>query len=71
VILDMAMPGMDGEEALRLLRAIRPGLPVIVFSGLGQTETEARFAGQAVEAFLPKPFTPAQLASKVKQVLNP
>ena len=70
VILDMAMPVMDGEETLRALRAIRPELKVVVCTGFGQAETSARFAGQPVEAFLLKPFTPAQLLAKVRDVVE-
>lgn len=70
VILDMSMPLMNGEEALRHMRALRPDLPVIVCSGFGKSETLTRFSGQAIEGFLEKPFTPAQLADAVRHVLG-
>lgn len=43
VVLDMAMPGMDGIATLRAMRAVRPELQVIVLTGQATL-------GQAVEA---------------------
>ena len=58
-ILDMHMPGMDGVALARRIRAARPGLPMILFSSLGQRDTEAE-AG-LFAAFLAKPLRQSQL----------
>lgn len=54
VLMDVAMPVMDGITATRLLKQDFPDLPVIVFTGYGdeRVEAEAREAGAA--AFLDK-----------------
>lgn len=70
VLLDMAMPSMSGDEALQHLRSIRPRVQVIVSTGFSQAEAEMRFAGQPVDAFIHKPYTPQQLVAKVREVVG-
>jgi CheY-like chemotaxis protein len=69
VLLDVAMPEMDGLETLERLREIRPDVPVLVCSGFGDVEVAARFAGKGVTGFFQKPYTVKQLARKVKDCL--
>jgi CheY-like chemotaxis protein len=56
VILDIMMPGIDGLEACRRIRAnlATADLPVLVVSALGEEEATARRAGAS--ATLKKPF---------------
>jgi DNA-binding response OmpR family regulator len=61
---------MDGEESLERLRAIDPGLRVVLSSGYSETEVRRRFSGKAPSAFLQKPYTAAALAAKVDAVLR-
>ena len=66
VILDLAMPGMGGEETFRRLKAIRPEVPVLLSSGFDELEAARRFQDGGIVGFLQKPYTVAQLAEKVK-----
>ena len=70
IILDLSMPGMSGEEALRELRKIRPEIDVIVSSGYSEAETMKMFDGQRVSAFIQKPYAASRLAETVKSVIN-
>jgi len=64
VLLDMTMPVMGGEEALRRLLEIRPNLPVLAMSGFHEREAKQRF-GAGIAGFVQKPFTAGQLAIKL------
>ncbi len=70
VLLDMTMPVMSGEEALERFREIRPDIRVIVSSGYNEVEAIRHFTGKGIAAFIQKPYTSAQLAEKVKSVLE-
>jgi len=69
VLLDVMMPGLDGFETLRQIRARDP-IPVIFLSAKG--ETADRVAGLEIGAddYLAKPFEPSELLARVKAVLR-
>jgi two-component system cell cycle sensor histidine kinase/response regulator CckA len=71
VLLDLTMPILGGAEAATELRRIRPDIPIVAMSGYGDIEVMQRFSEPGVDDFLPKPFTPDQLATKVRDVLAP
>ena len=70
VLLDMNMPMMGGETAFEQLKKIRPDVRVIVTSGYNEERAVERFGGKRVAGFIQKPYTPRQLAEKVKRVLE-
>jgi CheY-like chemotaxis protein len=72
VITDLNMPRMDGYEMIRRIRedARLAALPIIVVSADTDPSTPERVAGLGVEAFFPKPYSPAQVRRKLEQVLN-
>ena len=57
VILDLAMPHMDGVEPLTKLHDIRPDLPVILSSGYVEMDVIERFKGPKPDGFIQKPYT--------------
>jgi len=64
VLMDMVLPGIDGIEAIRRIRNLRPPLghiPIIGISGRGEDEAASRAAG--ADAFLVKPVSPRALAT--------
>jgi signal transduction histidine kinase/CheY-like chemotaxis protein len=70
VLLDMTMPVMSGEETLNRLLSRWPEAAVIVTSGYGEEEAQRRLGNRAI-GFLQKPFTAAELARKISDVLRP
>ena len=65
------MPRLGGAEAALELRRIQPEIPIVAMSGYGDVEVMERFSGASIDDFLPKPFSPDQLAAKVRDVLLP
>jgi len=70
VITDMMMPVMDGTQAIRALRRLRPGLPVIAVSGLPSQRDgmEANFGPHI--RFLPKPFLGEKVLKLARELLD-
>ncbi len=56
VFLDIRMPGRDGLDILKEIRALRPDLPVIMISGHGTIETAVGATKQGAYDFLEKPL---------------
>ncbi len=69
VLLDMTMPRMGGDEALREIRRIRGDARIILASGFHEQDATERIDGQRPAAFLQKPFQPQELIDKVRQVM--
>jgi PAS domain S-box-containing protein len=70
VILDLTMPEMSGQDLLPKLRAIHPGVKVLVSSGYDEAEAMAMFKEQPVSGFIQKPYTSRKLAEKVRSILT-
>jgi CheY-like chemotaxis protein len=70
VLLDLTMPRMDGEEAFRELRRIRPDARVLLMSGFSPQEAVDRFAGRGLDGFLQKPFSAPTLTKAVRELLE-
>jgi len=66
VVLDMMMPGTDGNHALTAIRALRPELPVVVVSGL--EPREPALVSDPHTAFLMKPFVIDQLTTAIERL---
>jgi len=69
VLLDLTMPVMGGEQALRELQRIHPSVRVLLSSGFNEVEAVRRFTGKGLAGFVQKPYTAVALAAKVKLIL--
>jgi two-component system, cell cycle sensor histidine kinase and response regulator CckA len=72
LVTDLAMPGMDGVSLIAAARArlSRPGLPAIVASGYADEASRAELEGPGI-VFMPKPYTPRELAAKLAALIEP
>jgi two-component system, NtrC family, nitrogen regulation response regulator NtrX len=69
VLLDIKMPGMDGMEVLRSLRATDEGLPVVMISGHGTTATAVDAIKSGAADFLEKPLSSERVIVTLRNVL--
>lgn len=70
VVLDMAMPVMDGAKAFALLKQARPDCKVIISSGYDLNDKVRSLLVAGADAFLQKPFRLTDLTSEVRRLLN-
>ncbi|MFO7495789.1 MAG: PAS domain S-box protein [Desulfobacterales bacterium] len=70
VILDMIMPEMSGGEAFDRLRALNPGVRVLLSSGYSLDERAADILQRGCSGFIQKPFDMKRLGAKVREVLD-
>lgn len=67
IILDLMMPGVDGLEALKILKAKRPELQVILLTGHATVEKGIEAMKLGAMDFLEKPADLGQLTEKIKK----
>ncbi|MBT6536043.1 MAG: response regulator [Rhodospirillaceae bacterium] len=70
LILDVMLPGIDGYEILRQLRADQRvhDLPVLMLTAKGQREDRERAMDGGVDVFMTKPFANAEIVSAVREL---
>ncbi len=69
LLTDLVMPDMGGTELAKRLLAKRPDLRVVLMSGYTDDAVVRNDLAESGRAFLQKPFTPASLVQKVRDVL--
>ena len=70
LLTDVVMPEMGGRELSQVLKRERPTTRVLYTSGYPDTAGLQEEVQEAVVAYLPKPYTPEELAQKVRDVLD-
>lgn len=71
LLTDEVMPGLSGVALARAAREIRPDLPVVIASGFGGDQFEARALEAGVSVVLTKPIQRADLARALRRALQP
>lgn len=70
ILLDLAMPFMDGEETFGRLRNIRPDVVVLLSTGFIAEERLDRMLGAGLAGFLRKPHRPSELVANIQAILE-
>ncbi len=69
VVMDVAMPLLDGFEALRHIREFS-SVPVILLTVKGEEEDRIKGLDLGADDYVTKPFSPRELVSRIKAVLR-
>ena len=70
VLLDLMLPGMDGIEVCRQIRA-ESDLPIVMLTAKSDTADVVRGLESGADDYVPKPFKPAELVARVRARLRP
>ena len=66
ILMDVAMPGIDGLEAMRRIKTEIPGMPIVIASAHSMASDRERFLTAGADSVLSKPFRLADLISIVQ-----
>jgi len=67
VLLDLGLPGMDGQEALKRLREWS-NVPVLILSVRSGTEEKVKALNQGADDYITKPFDVTELIARLKAI---
>jgi DNA-binding response OmpR family regulator len=70
VVLDLMLPGLDGLEVFRRLRARRGGVPVVMLTARGDESDRVLGLEVGADDYVAKPFSPRELVLRVQALLR-
>jgi len=70
IVLDLMLPDIDGMEVLRRLRDSRVETPVLILSGLTESENKVKGLGTGADDYLTKPFDKSELLARIQAIVR-
>jgi DNA-binding response OmpR family regulator len=70
VLLDIMLPGMDGQEVLRRIRARRPGVPVLMLTARDEVRDKVSALDGGADDYLTKPFDLDELFARMRALVR-
>ncbi len=70
IILDFFLPVMDGDAVFEELKALNPGVNVVLSSGFAEQNKIGAMLAQGLRGFIPKPYTREKLLEQVRLTLD-
>ena len=70
IVLDLMLPDMDGMEVLRELRSAKVATPVLILSGLAESENKVKGLGTGADDYLTKPFNKDELIARIHAIVR-
>jgi CheY-like chemotaxis protein len=68
ILMDVAMPGIDGLEAMKRIKAEAPAMPIVIASAHSMASDRERFLAAGADNVLSKPFRLADLVAMVQSL---
>jgi DNA-binding response OmpR family regulator len=70
VILDLLLPNIFGRDLCKIMKAERPGVPVIVVSAISEVADKVLLLELGADDYVTKPFSPRELLARVQAALR-
>jgi two-component system, cell cycle response regulator CtrA len=70
VVLDIRLPDMEGFEVVRRLRAAKIRTPVLILSGMNETDDKVRGLATGADDYLTKPFHKSELIARIHAIVR-
>lgn len=70
IIVDLMLPGIDGYEVVRTMRATRNNTPIMILSGLSGSDKKVKGLGFGADDYLTKPFDRSELIARVNALVR-
>lgn len=70
ILLDLNLPDMTGHEVLRQLRVSKIDTPILILSGMDDTESKIRGFGSGADDYLTKPFHREELVARIHAIVR-
>ncbi len=70
IVLDLMLPDIDGMEVLRRLRDARVETPVLILSGMTESEHKVKGLGTGADDYLTKPFNKEELLARIHAIVR-
>jgi CheY-like chemotaxis protein len=70
ILMDVAMPGIDGLEAMRRIKTEVPAMPIVIASAHSMSSDRERFLAAGADNVLSKPFRLADLIAIVERLAH-
>ena len=69
-IMDIKMPKMNGLEALRRIKELKPGIRVVIITGYESTDVASEAINLGADDYITKPFRQQKILSQVRALLD-
>jgi two-component system KDP operon response regulator KdpE len=70
MLLDLGLPGIDGRETIRRIRAFLPETPIIVLSAWTEDETKVEALDLGADDYIEKPFVMGELLARIRVAIR-